>query len=158
MVMSRSKILSFALIASLCINVLMGGFIATQWLDQGKKHVRSGGPSFNHRAAMSVLDQKPQEDVRKLWKARRETLRPYFKEYGEARRQLAMLLSAKVLDENAINLAYDDMLQKRLKIENLLKVSLLEFAAALPPEQRAKFFEEGFSKRKKPTKDKKPNG
>lgn len=161
MTMSRSKILSFALVASLGVNVLIGGFIATQWVGHEKGLVRSGGPLFNHRAAISVLDQKSQEDVRKLWKARREILRPHFKEYSESRRQLAALLGAESLDEDAINVAYDDMLEKRVRIEELLKISLLEFASALPADQRAKFFDEGFRKHKKPkkkSKDKDPNG
>ncbi|MEH6545125.1 MAG: periplasmic heavy metal sensor, partial [Sneathiella sp.] len=143
MAISRPKILSIALIVSLAVNVIVGGFITAQWLGYGATNARSGGPLFNHRAAMSVLEQEPQENVRKIWKARRETLRPYFKDYGQSRRQLAELLGAENLDEEAVNMAYSDMLAKRMQIEEMLRVSLLEFANALPADQRAKFFNEG---------------
>ncbi|USG60977.1 periplasmic heavy metal sensor [Sneathiella marina] len=157
MAISRPKILSIALIVSLVVNVIVGSFIAVQWFGHGAGQARAGGPLFNHRAAMSILEKDPQENVRKIWKARREILRPYFKEYGQSRRQLAQLLGAEKLDEDAINLAYGDMLAKRLQIEEMLKVSLLEFANALPADQRAMFFNEGFRKHKKhkrPGKDK----
>lgn len=157
MAISRPRILSIALIVSLAVNVIVGGFITAQWLGFGAGQTRPGGPLFNHRAAMSILEQGPQENVRKIWKARREVLRPYFKDYGQSRRHLAELLGAEKLDEDAINIAYSDMLAKRLQIEEMLKISLLEFANALPADQRAMFFNEGFrkhKKHKKPAKDK----
>lgn len=157
MAISRPKILSIALIVSLMVNVVVGSFFAAQWLGYGTGHTRTGGALFNHRAAMSILDEDLRENVRKIWKQRRETLRPFFKGYGQSRRHLAQLLGAEKLDEDAINLAYGDMLAKRMQIEEMLKVSLLDFANALPADQRAMFFSEGFRKHKKhrkPAKDK----
>jgi len=158
MAASRSRILSVALVVSMAVNVVIGGFVAAQWYDHGFDKKRSRGATFDRHAAMDILPDSQRMEVRKIWEVRRKILRPHFREYGQSRRQLAALLSAEMLDEAAIDAAYVDMITKRIQIEELLKISLLQFAKSLPPEQRAAFFKEGFhahKKHRKPGKGKK---
>ncbi len=154
---SRSRILSVALIVSVAVNLIIGGFVAAQWYDYGFGKKRSKGTIFDRHAAMDVLKDDHRDQARKIWKERRRLLKPHFRAYHQTRQQLAQLLGAEVLDEVAINAAYTDMIAKRMEIEGMLKQSLLEFARSLPPDQRAAFFAEGFrspKKHMKPAKDK----
>lgn len=154
---SRSRILSVALIVSLAVNLIIGGFVAAQWYDYGFGKKRPKGTIFDRHAAMDVLKDDQRDMARKIWKDRRSLLKPHFRDYHQTRQKLAQLLGAEQLDEMAINAIYADMISKRMEIEGLLKQSLLEFARSLPPDQRAAFFEEGFrtpKRHKKQPKDK----
>ncbi|PHQ68612.1 MAG: hypothetical protein COB93_10280, partial [Sneathiella sp.] len=128
-----------------------------QWLDHGPGTKRPHSATFDRHAAMDILGDQHRENIGQIWKARRKILGPHFREFGSSRRQLAVLLSAETLDQAAIDAAYMDMIAKRIEIEGLLKISLLEFAKSLPPDQRAAFFKEGFhtqKRHKRPGKEK----
>ncbi|MCR9214059.1 MAG: periplasmic heavy metal sensor [Proteobacteria bacterium] len=155
---SRSRILSVALIVSVAVNLIIGGFVAAQWYDYGFGKKRPKGTIFDRHAAMDVLKDDQRDQARKIWKDRRSLLKPHFKAYHQTRQQLASLLGAEALDESAINATYSDMIAKRMEIEGLLKQSLLEFARSLPPEQRAAFFAEGFKSPKRYKKQPKDKG
>ncbi|MCF8467601.1 MAG: periplasmic heavy metal sensor [Sneathiella sp.] len=149
MTISRPKILSIALIISLAVNVIIGGFVTAQWIDRGWEKQRHGGYHFDRRAAVAVLDETQKEKLQKIWKAQRDVIRPYFREFGQARQKLADLFGAPTLDLTAVNETYSNMVATQMQIENLLQASLLEMAKALPDDQRAAFFKEGFRPPKK---------
>lgn len=151
---SRQKILSAALILSLAVNVVIGGFVITQWVDHGDKR-RHDRFHFDRRAAATVLGDAQQEKFEQLWKERRSSLHPYFKEFRQYREKLAELFSAETLDLPAINQTYTDMIAKQIQIESYLQATMLELAKSLPEDKRAAFFMKGFHPPKKTPKPKK---
>ena len=144
MIISKSRILSIALVISLAVNVIIGGFLAAQWIDHGWGKKRPGGYFFDRRAAAETLGKEQKEKLEKIWEEQRDVMRPYFRKFGDARRKLAELLTAETLDLTAINAAYADIAAAQAEIQNLLQASLLEIAKSLPAEERAAFFKEGF--------------
>ncbi len=149
MKISRQKFLSAALILSVAVNILIGGFVATQWIDRGPDKRHGDRFHFDRRAATAVLDDKQREALKDLWKERRSNIRPYFKEFREYRNRLAELFSAEELDLVAINQTYADMIAKQLQIESYMQASMLDLAKSLPDDKRAAFFKEGFHPPKK---------
>ncbi|MCC3304185.1 periplasmic heavy metal sensor [Sneathiella sp. HT1-7] len=155
MKISRQKFLSAALILSVAVNILIGGFVVTQWIDLGPDKRHGDRFHFDRHAAVAVLDDKQREELKDFWKERRKNIRPYFKEFREYRDRLAELFSAKELDLVAINQTYADMIAKQLQIESYMQASMLELAKSLPDGDRAAFFKEGFHPPKRPSKMKK---
>ena len=157
MKISRQKFLSAALILSVAVNVLFGGFLVTQWIDRGPGKRHGDRFHFDRHAAGAVLDEKEREELKDFWKERRKNIRPYFKEFRNYRERLAELYSAEELDLVAINQTYSDMIAKQLQIESFMQASILELAKSLPDDKRAEFFKEGFvplKKWRKPKEDK----
>ena len=153
---SRQKLLSAALVLSVAVNILIGGFVAAQWIDHGPgKPTRQDRFHFDRRAAIASLDEKQQEQFKQLWKDRHSKLRPYFKEFRQYREKLAERFSAETLDLVAIKQTYADMVSKQIQIESLLQATMLELAKTLPEDMRAAFFKEGFRPLKKSPKHKK---
>ena len=144
MKISRQKILSAALIVSLAVNIIIGGFVITQWIDRGPGKPRHDRFHFDRRAAITVLDESQQKKFEDLWKERHRNLRPYFKEFRRYREKLAELFGAETMDLAAINQTYADMIAKQIQIESYLQASMLEIAKMLPEDKRAAFFKEGF--------------
>lgn len=156
MKISRQKLLSAALILSLAVNIIIGGFVITQWIDHGAGKRHGGKFHFNRHAAVSVLNDSQREELEQFWKERRRNIRPYFKEFRDYRLNLAKLFSAEELDLVAINQTYSDMIAKQLQIESYMQASMLELVKKLPGDKRAAFFEEGFQSSRKGAKHKKP--
>ncbi|WP_339635835.1 periplasmic heavy metal sensor [uncultured Sneathiella sp.] len=146
---SRQKILSAALVLSVAVNLIIGGFLITQWIDHGGDKRRHGKFHFDRREAVSILDEKEQEKFRQLWKDNRGSLRPFFREFRQHRETLAELFSAETLDLVAINQTYADMIATQIQIESFIQASMIELAKSLPEDKRAAFFEKGFEHRKK---------
>ncbi|TNE37349.1 MAG: periplasmic heavy metal sensor [Alphaproteobacteria bacterium] len=144
MTLSKSRILSIALAISVAVNLIVGGFIAAQWIDYGMGKKRHGGYHFDRHAAFRTLSSQEQAELKKLWKARRDALRPYFRQYGKDREALSELFSADKLDLAKIDKTYSDMIDTQMQIEKLFQASLLEMAKTLKPDQRQRFFKEGF--------------
>ena len=146
---SRQKILSAALVLSVAVNLIIGGFLITQWIDHGGDKRRHGKFHFDRREAVSILDEKEQEKFRQLWKDNRGSLRPFFREFRQHRETLAELFSAETLDLVAINQTYADMIATQIQIESFIQASMIELAKSLPEDKRAAFFEKGFEHRQK---------
>ncbi|WP_373086066.1 periplasmic heavy metal sensor [Sneathiella sp.] len=149
MTMSKSRILSLALIVSLAVNVIIGGFIATQWIDYGMGKKHHGGYHFDRRAAVATLGDKEKGEFQEIWDTRRDLLRPYFRDYGQNRQKLAELFSADTLNLAEIEATFSSMIDTQMQIEKLLHVTLLEIAKTLPPDHREAFFKEGYRSLKK---------
>lgn len=146
MKISRNKILALALIVSLGLNLVIGGFIAAQWAGHERGPISSSSRlRFDHRAAITVLNDQERERLKEFWQERRQTLRPYFREYREERDKLKELFTASTLDIPAINETYSAMIAKQAQIETFLQAAMVEMAKALPAEKRAAFFDKGFS-------------
>jgi uncharacterized membrane protein len=158
MKISRQKFLSAALILSVAVNILIGGFLITQWLDRGPGKRHGDRFHFDRHAAVAVLNDEERETLKEFWKERHRNIRPYFKEFRSYRERLADLFSADELDFVAINQTYADMIAKQLQIESFMQASMLELAKSLPEDKRAAFFKEGFvppKKWRKPKEDRK---
>ncbi len=157
MKISRHKVLSAALVLSVAVNIIVGGFFITQWIDRGAGKRHPDRFHFDRRAAVTVLDESQQEELEDFWKKRRKSIRPYFKEFHDYRRKLSDLFSADKLDLIAINQTYADMIAKQLQIESYFQASMLELAKKLPEDKRAAFFKEGFFPPRKHSNPKKPD-
>ncbi|MEX1037024.1 MAG: periplasmic heavy metal sensor [Sneathiella sp.] len=145
---SRQKFLSAALVLSVAVNIIIGGFLVTQWIDHDGDKRRHDRFHFDRKAAISVLDEKEQEKIQQLWKDNRGSLRPFFREFRQHRETLAELFSAEPIDLVAINQTYADMIATQIQIESFFQASMVELAKTLPEDKRAAFFEKGFQYRK----------
>jgi len=138
---SRTKTLSVALFLSLVVNLLVGGAMIGHWGWHGDHHDR-GGKHWSARFWLKhALGDKGAPKVEKLWEAHRAQLKPLRAASKQARSDVHAALSAKDFDAEAYARALDASLQKSMAIRATHHAFMIELAATLTPEQRAKLAE-----------------
>ncbi|MEM7295230.1 MAG: periplasmic heavy metal sensor [Pseudomonadota bacterium] len=138
----RSRIMRWALVASLGANLLVGGVIAGAALsDRGYGgSERRGGPPIMGNGAGPLLRALPAEERRSLAHAMRRSAR----DAGLSRRsvkaeldQLATLLEAAPFDAAALALALEGQGARLSEVRAAAQGYLIERLEALSPEARA---------------------
>lgn len=147
--MRTTRRLSIALLVSLALNLFLGGMITSQWIF-GERHGRPGHVGrFDRQGARAAIDEQYRPEVDVVWQRHKAALRGKFREVRQVRRRLRELLVAEELDQAALAETYGELHERGLAARSLLGRPLAEIAAALPADQRRRYFEAGFAKRRK---------
>ena len=132
----RARIL---LIASLALNLFLAGALGgLLWLDgrHGKgSHGRGGGRGFS--AAAEQLSPDKREAFRALLHREAEEARPRVQVIRAARRQAAAAMAAEPYNPEAVRTALARASAEELALRADFERAVIEFAATLPPNERA---------------------
>jgi len=147
--MSPSRRLSIALLASLALNLFLGGMLTSQWIF-AERHGRPHPVGrFDREGARAAIDEQHRPAVDAIWQRHKSALRGRVRELRDVRRRLRQQLVAEELDRAALAQTYEELHTRGLAARDLLGKPLAEIAAALPAEQRKRYFQAGFAKSRK---------
>ncbi len=144
--------LAIALVASLAINLFLGGMATSRWLFHAPPGAHDAGPDgighFNRRAAHKALDPDTRRRVEAIWRDRIDDIRPRIRAARKARRDVMRELIAEPIDATALEAAYARLRARTDEAQSAVHGVLAEVAQMLPPDQRRRFFEAGLRRAK----------
>lgn len=127
---------TLALLASLCLNALMGGYIAKQWVDASAPLIATTAPP---RLIRFVADRLPSADAEALWRvyeAREQALRDAQADYEKSLRRAAGIVAQPDVDAAALRSAVTQAREKRVKVGDIVTEMFLEAVPQLSPRGR----------------------
>ncbi len=144
--------LAIALVASLAINLFLGGMAISRWLfhePPGAHDAASpdGIGHFNRRAAHEALDAGARKRVEAIWRDRFDDIRPRIRAARKARHDVMRQLMAEPIDATALETAYAALRVSTDEAQTAVHGVLAEVAQMLPPDQRRRFFRAGLKRR-----------
>ena len=143
--------LAIALVASLAINLFLGGMATSRWLFHGPPGAHGVGPDgighFNRRAAHEALDPDVRSLVEAVWRERIDDIRPRIRAARKARHEVMRALIAEPIDAAALEAAYAALRARTDEAQTAVHGALAQVAQMLPPDQRKRFFEAGLKRR-----------
>ncbi len=137
------KWLAVALVASLAVNIFVGGLYAAHWLMRPPHMVMMQRANAPDRGMPGFLDRigeaLPLAD-RSTWRGIVTKHQPEIAATGsavrEARRHVRDLLSADVVDPKALDAAFGELRERQAKFQQTLQATITEAALALPAPAR----------------------
>ncbi len=144
----RRRGLWIALFASLAVNVVIVGWIATSWLGGWAPGGRMSGTrtEFYFRPALRALPEQQRGVVQKIWDERRDERRARARELREARAEFRRVLTADQTDSAAIEAAVANLRARADAVHDHISATLTRVAATLPPEARKAYFNAGLTR------------
>lgn len=135
-----SRVMKFVIVASLALNLLVIGALATAWFRHGGKHFHHGGieRSLMHYAHRK-LPRERRKALRKAWRAERKTLRPLIDDVRSARKAFGRVLQADTYDRTAVETALADVRQKRAAVRQQASNKFLDLLETLSDEEKRAF-------------------
>ncbi len=138
--MSRllAKHWAIALLVSLALNLFLGGLIATRWLRGPVDGPRSGRPHLRFDSLREALGPEAKAAIDQVDDQHSATIRKTMREMMKARRAATEALTADPFDAEKAREAHKVLMTKETTARSAMHEALVELAAALPAEQRAK--------------------
>ncbi|HKA82088.1 MAG TPA: periplasmic heavy metal sensor [Xanthobacteraceae bacterium] len=127
---------TLALLASLCLNVLMASYIAKQWFGPSPPALGAAAPP---RVIRFVADRLPSADAATLWRvygAKEQALRDTQADYERSLRRAGDLLAQPEVDAAALRGAVMEAREKRIKQGDIVIETFLEAFPQLSPQGR----------------------
>lgn len=115
-------------LVSLCLNVAMGTFIATRWMEAQPSEAVSGSPRLVERA-LQRLPKADADILRAVYRSKEAEFTASQRAYVLALVGAARVLAQRDLDTPALRTAIEDARNKRVKIGDL---AIETFLDALP--------------------------
>lgn len=134
----RARKLQVALLASLCLNVVLGSYVATQWLAPRPLIATAAGAPM--RLVDAIADRLPDEDatrLRRIYDVRRPAVAAAQADYEQALRRAILKLADPRLDAASFRAAVMEARDKRVAIGDIVIEAVVEAAVEIPPETRA---------------------
>jgi uncharacterized membrane protein len=132
----RGRLWGALLLASLCLNVLLGAFIATRWIELSRAPMITVAPA---QLIELVARRLPSADAEVLRRVYRDKAAQFAAEQAEYRRALlaaARLLAEPQLDPAAVRAAVHEARNKRIRIGDLAIDTFLEALPRMSAEGR----------------------
>ncbi len=135
-----SRVMKSVIIASLALNLLVIGALATAWVRHGGKHFHHGGieRSLIH-FAYRKLPREKRRALRQAWRKERDTLRPLFNDVRDARKKFGSVLQAEKYDRAAVETALATVWQKRSLVRQRGSQKFLDLLETLTDEEKRAF-------------------
>jgi uncharacterized membrane protein len=127
---------SLLLVVSLCLNVLMGSYIAKQWAEAWSPRIAISSPP---RLIRMVAGRLPSADAGTLWRVygtKEQALRSAQADYEQALRNAVRLLAQPNMDVAALRKAVMEARDKRIKMGDIVIDMFLETFPQLSPQGR----------------------
>ncbi|MFD2184520.1 periplasmic heavy metal sensor [Rhodoplanes azumiensis] len=134
----RARKLQVALLASLCLNVGLGSYVATQWLAPRPLIATAAGAPM--RLIDSIADRLPEEDatrLRRIYDLRKPAVVAAQADYEQALRRAILKLADPRLDAASFRAAVMEARDKRVAIGDIVIDAVVEAAVEIPPQTRA---------------------
>ncbi|RAI38498.1 periplasmic heavy metal sensor [Rhodoplanes roseus] len=129
--------LHLLLLASLCLNVVLGSYVVTQWLAPRPLLAAAGAPA---RLVDNIADRLPEADaarLRRIFEGKKPALADAQAAYEQALRDAIQKLADPRLDVRAFRAAVMEARDKRVAIGDVVIDSVVEAAVEIPPQTRA---------------------
>jgi uncharacterized membrane protein len=124
------------LLASLCLNVLLGAFMATRWVEGMRlPNLMAGPPQLIERVARR-LPAADADILRRAFRSRERQLTDSQAEYERALVAAGRLLVQTPVDAGALRAAVAEARDKRIRIGDLAIDAFLEALPQMSPEGR----------------------
>ena len=124
------------LLASLCLNVLLGAFMATRWVEGMRlPYLMAGPPQLIERVARR-LPAADADILRRIFKARERQLNDSQADYERALVAAGRLLLQTPVDAGALRAAVAEARDKRIRIGDVAIDAFLEALPQMSPEGR----------------------
>lgn len=135
-----SRIMKSVIIASLALNLLVVGALATAWVRHGGKHFHHGGVerSLMHFARRHLPAEKRSE-FKKSWRSERKEYIPLFKDVRESRKAVGRAIQAKPYDRAGVEAALEQVRQKRALVRDRVSQKFLDLVDTLSEEEKHAF-------------------
>lgn len=128
--------LRWALLASLCFNLVLATYVAAQWFQPAWTPVNAGMPM---RMVERIAARLPPEDADILWRIYRDKepdILPLQAEYTQALLKTLRLTGQTELDRPALRAAIKDARDKRLKIGDAVIDTFIDMLEQISPKGR----------------------
>ncbi len=142
MTLGKRHIVGLVLLASLGLNVLLGGMFIGGWAG-GSGHHGQGSRWFDREAARDAISPEAQKIVDDIRVAHDAKLREAFKATRELRQEIRRLLTADQIDGAALEAAQMALTTHRAAAQAMIATLQKELALALPPDDRKAYFTAG---------------
>ncbi|MFL9827584.1 periplasmic heavy metal sensor [Rhodoplanes sp. SY1] len=133
----RIRGLHVALLASLCLNVTLGSYVAAQWL--APRPIIGAAPGAPARLVEAIADRLPDDDaarLRRLYDAKKPAVAEAQAAYEQALRNAILKLADPQLDVAAFRAAVTEARDKRVAIGDIVIDAVVEAAVQIPPQAR----------------------
>ncbi len=135
-----NKKLAIALVASLALNLFLGGVWTAQWLGHRLEMPHRGGPPHHVRRGMDALGDEARQTVRQVFERHAPALRESFRTHRDARRAIRAVFEEDDFDRPRAEAALAALGAERAAMRAKSNALMLEIADSLPPEDRRVFF------------------
>ena len=135
-----SKKLAIALVASLALNLFLGGVWTAQWLGHRFEMHQRGGPPHHLRRGMDALGDEARQTVRQVFDRHAPALRQSFRAHRDARQAIRAVFEEDDFDRARAETALASLGAQRAAMRDRSNALMLEIAESLPPEDRRVFF------------------
>lgn len=130
----RSRPWALLFLVSLALNLFLGGMLFARWLHRPG----GGGPMGFGPMSFGALSPEARPAAERVWANRKGEISQRARAAREARRHAADALSAEPFDASKASAALADSREKARAVEESMNAAMVELAAALPADQRAK--------------------
>ena len=127
--LTRGRGFNILLLGSLCLNVLLGAFVATRWIEGARLPMVAMAPPQLIEIVARRLPSADAEVLQRVYRAREAQFSTSQREYWRALLAAGRLLSEPRLDSGALRAAVMEARNKRVRIGDLAIETFLE---ALP--------------------------
>jgi uncharacterized membrane protein len=131
--------LGLALLVSLGLNLFLGGMVASNWLRQAPPPPGPRG-HFDRMAARHAVSPAYRDLVERIWRRNAGELRLRMGAVHEARQTVRRGLVAEPFDRQALARAHAALSARLMDARAAMEANIAEIAAALPPEERQRYF------------------
>lgn len=114
------------LLASLCLNVVLGVYVGVQWSQPEWRPANVGMPLRMMERIASRLPEPDAVILRRNFEARQTELRPLQQQYTVALLKTVRLIGQADLDKPALRAAIDDARDKRMAIGHVVADTFVE--------------------------------
>ena len=145
--MTRTRWLILVLLASLAVNLFIGGLAVGRWVDHGwgghdRAHQRHAGPppeGPGPRWLRRMVGKDGMDAVRSVWERHDAVIDPLRAEAEAARDAVADTLSARPFVRSDYEAALTEMRQTMARLETATHAAIVDVVDGMSPEQRAAF-------------------
>lgn len=134
--------LAIALVASLALNLFLGGMMTASWLFREEPPPGFPRPGlFDRQAALSAIGEEHRPAIEAIWAKNGPELRRRVRALREARDAIRRQLTADSFDPAALAEAHALLEERGRAAHAAMQANIAEVAAALPDEERQRYFE-----------------
>jgi uncharacterized membrane protein len=136
--MTTGNRMRWLLIASLALNLFLGGLFAGQWLSDGDDGPWHRGPSvrLHFGTMLESLSPETRAMARQVVERHRPATRAAFQKLRQARAEVGAALAAEPFKPEALDAAFTAYREASAAAHLQLQRTMAEVAAKLPPEAR----------------------
>ncbi len=140
---------AIALVASLALNLFLGGVFAANWRLHGLGQDTFTANPFAVFWAREPLEEPARATFRRIWTEHADELRPRVREMHAARRLVSERLADENFDPEELTRALTDLRAATQASQSAMHAALVELTADLTPEERRVLAEAGMRRHAK---------